>query len=319
VRRVATIVLVVALLGGTAAAFAVTEALKLERSPVTAPRFDEVFSPVCDCPNSVAQLRLRFRVEDRVDAAILDSGDDVVRILEEDRPVRRGRATFRWDGRDDAGELAPDGEYRLRLHLDQERRTIVIPNEVELDTEVPSVRVVRVSTAVVSPDGDRKRDRIKLGYAASEAGGAILLVDGEVVLRERPRGRRGAIIWDGRIDGRPAEPGVYALALEFRDLAGNVSDPTEPVPVRLRYVVIRPNVIHTPVGGVLRFRVDTDARSFQYSLRRAASGAVAFAAAAESPSVNVRLPSGVRPGRYVLQVAANRNVDTAGVIVGARP
>lgn len=318
-RRVALIVLVIALLGGTAAAFAVTEALKLERSPVTAPRFDEVFSPVCDCPRSVAQLRLRFRVEDRVDAVILDSDDDVVRVLDENRPVRRGRTIFRWDGRDDAGELAPDGEYRLRLHLDEERRTIVIPNEVALDTEAPSIRVVRVSTNVLSPDGDRRRDRVKLGYAASEAGGAILLVDGQTALLERPRGRRGAVVWDGRIDGRLAEPGLHALALRFRDLAGNVSDATEPVPVRLRYVVIRPNVIHTPVGGVLRFRVDTDARSFRYSLRRAPSGAVAFAAAASDPSVNLRLPRGVRPGRYVLQVAANRNADTAGVIVGARP
>ena len=38
--------LVLGLLGGTAAAFAVTEGLKLEPSPILSPRIAKVFSPV---------------------------------------------------------------------------------------------------------------------------------------------------------------------------------------------------------------------------------------------------------------------------------
>ena len=47
--RVLSTLLVVSLLGGTAAAFAVTQGLKIEPSPILAPRIDKVFSPVCDC------------------------------------------------------------------------------------------------------------------------------------------------------------------------------------------------------------------------------------------------------------------------------
>jgi len=43
-------VLLLALLAGTTTAFALTEALKLEKSPVSRPRFKSVFSPTCACP-----------------------------------------------------------------------------------------------------------------------------------------------------------------------------------------------------------------------------------------------------------------------------
>ncbi len=64
--RLLSTLLVVALLGGTAAAFAVTQGLKIEPSPILAPRIDKVFSPVCDCatrgrgdPVQAAQARPR--------------------------------------------------------------------------------------------------------------------------------------------------------------------------------------------------------------------------------------------------------------------
>ena len=71
--------LALALIAATAAAFAWTESLKLERLPVVGPRFPESFSPVCVCPTETAKLRLRFRVTDTVDADILDAEGEVVR------------------------------------------------------------------------------------------------------------------------------------------------------------------------------------------------------------------------------------------------
>ena len=50
--RVLSTVLVLGLLVGTAAAFAVTERLKLVPSPIIAPKVTEAFSPVCDCPTT---------------------------------------------------------------------------------------------------------------------------------------------------------------------------------------------------------------------------------------------------------------------------
>src|SRR5438477_12199752 len=71
--RLAPFLLVVALLGATAAAFAVTEGLKLEPSPVRSTDVDKVFSPVCDCLSRVAHIRFRLRKTDRLTLAIVDN------------------------------------------------------------------------------------------------------------------------------------------------------------------------------------------------------------------------------------------------------
>ena len=44
--RLLPILLVLGLLGGTAAAFAITEGLKLEKSPIGSTHVDKLFSPV---------------------------------------------------------------------------------------------------------------------------------------------------------------------------------------------------------------------------------------------------------------------------------
>jgi hypothetical protein len=54
-------VLVLLILGATAAAFVVTEDLKLEPDPLARPRIDRTFSPVCDCDQATAQIAFRLR------------------------------------------------------------------------------------------------------------------------------------------------------------------------------------------------------------------------------------------------------------------
>ncbi|MGH3032275.1 MAG: hypothetical protein ACRDNE_16220, partial [Gaiellaceae bacterium] len=71
-RRVVVTLLVLALLVATAAAFAVTEALKLEPSALSRPRLDRIFSPTCACPQSTARLAFRLREADTIDAVIVD-------------------------------------------------------------------------------------------------------------------------------------------------------------------------------------------------------------------------------------------------------
>ena len=115
--RLLPIALVVALLVGTAAAFAVTERLKLVRSPIAAPEIDRVFSPVCDCERDEAAIAFRLREADRVDLAIVDGDGDVVRTLVRSRSAPVGRLEASWDGRDDAGNVVPEGAYRPRVHL----------------------------------------------------------------------------------------------------------------------------------------------------------------------------------------------------------
>jgi hypothetical protein len=317
VRSLAVIVLVLALLAGTAAAFAVTEVLKLERSPITAPRFTKHFSPVCGCEKEVAQLSLRLRKADTVDAAIVDPGANTVRTLVEDERYRLGPVTLEWDGRDDRGARVPDGRYRLRIRLEDQHRTIILPNPVFVDTESPRVRLVGMGPQVFSPDDDGRRDRVHISYSASEPARGTLIVDGAPARTGKLRGEgRAGMRWDGTVLGRAVGPGLYALALRAEDRAGNVSEPTEAVPVRLRYIDLVSGLIRVRRGGVLRFRVDTDAETIDWKLmRRRGARSLVFVSGGPPGDVSSRLPGSIRPGFYLLRVSAGGHADQGAVRV----
>jgi hypothetical protein len=236
--RIGTVLLVVALLAGTTAAFAVTQALKSERWPVISPRLDRVFAPTCDCPTAAANLSVRLRKADRITAEIVAENGDTVRTLAENRRYPRGEAAFVWDGRTDAGDLAPEGLYRLRLHLQRQDRTILVPVAVRLDDTAPGVVLERVRSQEFSPDGDGVGERVRVVYRSDEPGRAVLSVRGpgvpETVVgrgRTKPAGK-ASIGWNGTVQGRLLAPGGYTLLLRVSDAAGNLSDPIE-VPVRL--------------------------------------------------------------------------------------
>lgn len=307
--------LVLVLVGGTTAAFAVTERLKLERSPITAPEFDRRFSPTCGCETRIARLSITFRKSDSVDALIVDRDDEVVRTLASDQDVGEGEETFTWDGRDDAGSLVPDGKYRLRLHLERSRRTFVIPTQVLVDTKLPKVRILDVSRKTISPDGDGRNERVKVVYRAGKKGRPILLVDGEVVVRgkARPAGK-AAVQWNGRIGGAAATAGEHRLSLQVRDRAGNLSKPTEPVIVRVRYIELAQDVITVRRGGLLRFRVVTDALPFRWTLM-SKDRSIKTTTTSSTNVVEFRLAKNAPLGRFPLQVEVNGHTDEGVVVV----
>lgn len=314
-RRLAVTALVLALLGGTTAAFALTQALKLERSPILAPRFDRTFAPTCECATAEATLELGLRKADSVDAAIVDRKGEVVRVLGENIERPGGTVLFTWDGRDDAGDVVSDGPYRLRIHLDRERRTIVIPNPVQVDTRAPSVRLLAVRPASFSPDGDGRGDRVLITYSASERGRALVLVNGVARRLARPHGAgRQQAVWPREIAGKPLRPGRYFVGLRLRDLAGNLSDVTRSVAVRVRYVELRRHRLRLSVGAALRFRVDADASVVRWTLRGPGGRVVATGTAA-SGAVSAPLSPALRPGRYRLRVAVAGWSDRAIVIL----
>ena len=152
--------LVLVLLLATAVAFAVAERLKLERSPVTAPRLTRLIGPTCECDKRTARLAVRLREPDVIDAAIVDTAGDHVRTLATNLRRSRGVVRFTWDGRDDADAVVRDGRYRLSVHLDGEDRTIVVPTPIRVDTTAPRLRLVSATPRVISPDGDGRADRV---------------------------------------------------------------------------------------------------------------------------------------------------------------
>jgi hypothetical protein len=305
--RVASTVLVLGLLGGTATAFAVTESLKLELSPITAPRIDKVFSPVCGCETAEATIRFRLREGDRLTVSIVD-GDEVVRTLVRSEPERAGDVEYSWDGRDDAGDVVPEGSYRPRVHLDDQRRTIELPNPIRVDVTPPRIRLVRARPAVISPDGDGRSDRVQIAYAVNERAHGMLFVDGrrEVYTYRQPR--EGVMSWYASRRGRGVKPGRYRLAVAATDTAGNVSRERVPFTVRVRYIELARETIRATARARFGVRVDTDARSYLWL----------FAGRTGRSSARLLVLRAPRAGRYRLFVEANRHADSARVLVRPR-
>ena len=319
-RTLAITALVLALLGATTAAFAVTEALKLERSPITAPKFDKRFSPTCECGTETAVLALRFRKPDSIDAYLVDSAGDRVRALTTNEHVARGDFRFLWNGLTDGGAVAPDGRYRLWIHLDEQRRTILLPNTVEVDTAPPRIKLLEPPRLVFSPDGNQRNDQLEIRYRSNEKASVDVLVDGEVVVRGKARQKgESKVSWRGEHAGGSVAAGIYQVAIRARDRAGNVSAPTEAASVRVQYISLARNVVRVHRGGVLRFRVVGDALPFRWELTRQGGTAARLGATSETNAVAVRLPRSLKAGRYALAVQANGHSDTALVYVTRAP
>src|SRR5262249_56907630 len=96
----------------------------------------------------------------------------------------------------------PAGTYRPRIHLAGERRTILMPNPIRVDPNPPRIALVSVSSRVFSPDGDRRRDVVRIRFRTSERARALLFVDGRLQVRLRPYGFNGVMRWFG--SGLPA-------------------------------------------------------------------------------------------------------------------
>jgi hypothetical protein len=221
------LLLAVALLVGTVAAFTYTEKLKLERRPVERLRAEHWLSPVCECPRETARVTFNLGAPDRVTVTVEDSDGEVVRELASALRQPAGRVTVAWDGRDDAGGIVPDGAYTVRVRLLDERTTFTVRRPVNVDTRAPLVTLESVSPTTPAPG-----EQLAVAYEADETARALLSIDGEQVgggawRRPGPRTLR----WPGLTDGQPLSPGPHAVTLQAMDRAGNVSAPTAPLTI----------------------------------------------------------------------------------------
>jgi FlgD Ig-like domain len=213
--RTGLIVLALVLLIGSAAAFTRSERLKLDRSPVGKPKFERHLSPTCDCRTRRANLSFLLRRPERLDVSVVDSDGDDVATLVKGQDFNAGRVSVEWDGREDSGQLAPDGMYRLQVRLENADRTVVIPMTVVVDSAPPRVHVLE---AVSRTDG------ILVRYEVNEGARVLLLHDGKIVSRGRKR-----MPGTARLTWQPmGAKDVTGLTFVAIDRARNRS---EPVPV----------------------------------------------------------------------------------------
>lgn len=298
--------LVAALLVATSLAFVVTEKLKLTRNPIVAPVVDKVFSPVCDCAKAAATITFGLRQADRVDVQIVDEDDEVVRELARSRAHGRGPASYQWDGRDDRGQVVDEGTYRPRVHLDRQRRTIVMYTRIRVDTTPPRIESFSARPLVISPDGDGRFDRAKIRYRADERATVELFVDGVRALRRSGTRPAGTMDWFGNARGEELAEGLHTLRLVARDPAGNLGPQSGSRTVRIRYLTLgRERIVTVPNG---RFAVLTlsHARTLRWRLGNRTGR--------QAPGT-LRLRAPAQPGRYVLEVTANGRAKRAIVVV----
>ena len=304
--RLLSTLLVVGLLGGTAAAFAVTEGLKLERSPITSTKVPlKVFSPVCACRTSLAPVEFRLRKADRVTVRIEDAQGTVVRTLVAGEAAPRGRFAVSWDGRGDSGALLPEGTYKPRVHLAHAHRTIVLPNPVRIDVTPPTIRLVRPIPAIISPDGDHRHDQVRARYRVDEPAHAVLYVNGTRRYRGRTQQLMGEARWTARSRGHGVPAGRYGVSLAAVDVAGNASKPILVGVVRVRYIALAERLIRVRARARFRVRALTDAPNVRWRLGQRTGVA--------RRSFRLRAPA--KPGRYHLLVQVNRHAARATVIV----
>ena len=304
--RLAPAALVAALLVATSTAFVVTEKLKLTRNPIVGPRVDKIFSPTCDCATDSAEIVFRLRSPDRVSLQIIDSSGNVVRELARDRVQGRAEVSYVWDGRDGQGRVVDEGAYRPRVHLDRQRRTIVMPNPIRIDVTPPRVESFTARPLVISPDGDGRFDRAKLRYRVSERSVVELFVDGTRALRRSGTRTTGTMDWFGVAGGEPLPQGRYTLRLLARDVAGNLGSRSGSRTLSIRFLALgRDRVVTTP-GARFAILALSQARALRWTL-------AGRSGVARPGTLRLRAPD--ERGRYVLRVGANGHVERAVVVV----
>jgi hypothetical protein len=173
-----------------------------------------------------------------------------------------------------------------------------------MDATPPLIKLVSVRPLVFSPDGDFLHDFVRIRYQTNEKAQAILYVDGDRRTLVNRLVRAGKLDWGGRA-ARGLRPGPHRLRLRAIDGAGNLSNPTRAVVVRVRYIEVRPHVLRVHTGARFGFRVVTDSKRYSWHLG-ARNG---------TRRQRLLILRAGAPGTYHLVVAANGHVSRALVVV----
>ena len=137
---------------------------------------------------------------------------------------------------DNGVTLLPPGTYQPVIRITGDHRTITLPNKIEIDRTPPEV--VRFPKRVythISPDGDHRNDVFSEPLRAERPGARVLLVDNRQAVFTRSQKVRGALTWNGTVDGKKLRPGPLRALISAQDAAGNRSKPFPFAVVTIRY------------------------------------------------------------------------------------
>lgn len=306
-QRLLTTATIAGLLIATAAAFAITERLKLTKSAVYGTKVSRGLSPTCGCARGKAQVSFKLRKHDDLTVSVLNVHNEEVALLAS-QSFPKGLVRLKWNGRDDLGKRAPDGTYLVRIHLSGAHQTITLPNRILVDTTAPQILTVSRNRDVFSPDGDKQADFVRLTYQLSKPARVILYLDGKQVLKSFHHPQSGGVSWYGTSDDAVLPAGTYTLEMGAVDPFGNSTPVAERfrVTVQIRYITIAAHRVTVAAGHRLVIGVSTDAKRYAWRLGKVKGHS-------RSHVLNVRVPT--RRGRYTLVVEEQGHVDRAAVFV----
>jgi hypothetical protein len=310
------------LVGASVGAFFLTTRLKRSTPVVQQLSFNRYLSPNGDGRNDSVRISLRTKRRDEVTVAVVDRDGEEVRVLARDRELDRGRYAFRWDGLVAGTVPAPDGEYRIRVGLRRQGRTITSPRKLFVDTQPPSPNVRYVSPDSISPDGTGSANSARLRFDGPARVAPRLLVyrtdlEGRpplLVARRTGTAGEHELSWDGLVGEpgheRPASPGSYVLVPRVRDAAGNVGPALPPVrgrPSGHPGLIVSYASVHAPLepvraGEVAHFAVASDGRRYRWRLQRLGAPRSRKRGASRSESLAVGIPDGRRSSVWLLDV-----------------
>ncbi len=312
-QRVLTTVTLLGLLVLTAAAFAITEHLKLIKSPIYGTQVTnrdgvptKVFSPVCRCPNSAVRLRIRLRHHDHVTVTIVDDeGHKVATIASSASLGARAPQHFVWDGRTADGNLAPDGVYHPWVHLASSRHTFKFLNNITLDTTPPRVVSASAAKTILFGGGGRT---VAISASFNGPAHAVVYLGRRRIIVSHHARSPNTVKWAGTVGGSPLPAGTYVLSVGGRDIAGNETPAgkRKEVKVVVRYVELSPEQVS--VRGGSRFRVHVKTAPSRYTWR------LGQRHGSQRGSL-LRLRAPTTPGTYRLVVTEDGQSATAVVRV----
>ncbi|WCB91419.1 hypothetical protein DSM104299_00090 [Baekduia alba] len=239
--RRAPLIIFGVLVAATFAAFFVAQRLKNAPSVVQSLQIatdgvPPIISPNGDGRRERAHITFKLKKADNAAVHIINADGDVIRTLM-DRHLGAYQPivpSLSWDGRDDDGQLVPDGRYRISITLSHLGRTVISQRTILKDTTPPRPRVlsigpVRTYGPELLPEPSGKP--AKVNFLAAQRKPKIMVFKTSpsaprlVRTVVEPDIKQGATswAWDGTNDaGRRVSPGTYLVVLQWRDPAGNI-------------------------------------------------------------------------------------------------
>jgi len=215
------------------------------RRPVAVVDVDKIgFSPNGDAFADAVSVKLTPSFGDGLGfwrVSVIDAAGRSVRLLgsrgSEDEKAGEAEAPLPgdliWDGRDDAGQPGPDGDYRIHAELRYSKgdRAVAESRTVSMDTTPPQV-AIGLSPLPFSPDGDGIDDTLAISLTATDTSplaGWMLAIDDPAgypfTIFSGTAMPAAPFAWNGaNLDGQLVEAAQdYGYLLRVRDALGNTS------------------------------------------------------------------------------------------------